>query len=461
MIHAKTKLGFLFAALLLLFVSVRPAIAQSDYGGDIDYQGFYDELEPYGQWVSDPDYGYVWIPDAGDDFRPYYSNGYWAYTDYGNTWVSSYPWGWAPFHYGRWTYNSYYGWMWIPGNVWGPAWVSWRSGGGCYGWAPLGPGISINIAIGGYNCPSYWWNFAPQQYIFNRNWNRYSYGPSYNNTYINRTTIINNTYVVNHNTYLGGPRRDDLRQAIGRDPRPLAINNTRGPQRAQVRGNQLNIYRPAVSDRPRANMRPQDFRTVERPIRGNTPSDAAGFGSRQDARPNQLDRNPVGNPSQGSQTDRGSMRNRSNPGVIQNRQPGQPDNQVPNGGRRQDQGGNINQTPAQPNPDRPVWNTRPQPGGQVQPQPNPRPSVEPRQQQPQRSFEQPRQPQVQPQQQPQQAPRSFDRPQVQPQRSFEQPRPQVQPQRSFEQPRPQMQPQRSFERPEQARPEGGGRRFGR
>src|SRR5687768_2542773 len=130
-----TSLRMAFSAMLLYLACLGSAHAQgydngygnSGYGnngyGNASYQEFYDDLSPYGQWINDPQYGYVWVPDAGDDFRPYFSNGYWANTDYGNTWVSNYRWGWAPFHYGRWTYSNFYGWTWIPGNVWGPAWV--------------------------------------------------------------------------------------------------------------------------------------------------------------------------------------------------------------------------------------------------------------------------------------------------------------------------------------------------
>lgn len=240
------------------------------YGDGGSYQTFYDELSPYGQWVNDPDYGYVWVPDAGDDFRPYYSNGYWVNTEYGNTWYSNYAWGWAPFHYGRWTYSPYYGWMWIPGNVWGPAWVSWRSGGGCYGWAPLGPGISVSVAIGGYSVPDYWWVFTPQQYILNPRFQQYTYGPRYNPRYVQQTTIINNTYVYNHNTYISGPRRNDMERAIGRNIPPVAINNTSRPERSQMRGNSLNMYRPAIAENaPRAAERPRNVAPVREPIRSS------------------------------------------------------------------------------------------------------------------------------------------------------------------------------------------------
>jgi len=112
------------------------------------FQLFYDELSPYGMWVDYPNYGYVWIPNVDPGFSPYATNGRWIYTDDGWTWVSDYPWGWATFHYGRWDYDNAYGWLWVPDNEWGPAWVSWRRSPGYYGWAPMRPGVSINIAFG-------------------------------------------------------------------------------------------------------------------------------------------------------------------------------------------------------------------------------------------------------------------------------------------------------------------------
>ncbi|MCW3124079.1 MAG: hypothetical protein JWQ38_3571, partial [Flavipsychrobacter sp.] len=54
----------------------------------VSYQTFYDELSPYGQWVDDPEYGNVWIPNEEAGFRPYATNGHWAMTEQGNMWVS-------------------------------------------------------------------------------------------------------------------------------------------------------------------------------------------------------------------------------------------------------------------------------------------------------------------------------------------------------------------------------------
>ena len=121
-------------------------------------QVFYDDLSPYGTWVDNPNYGYVWLPDVDAGFTPYATNGYWVFTDEGWTWVSNYPWGWAPFHYGRWYTDAIYGPIWIPDNEWGPGWVSWRRSEDYYGWAPMGPGVSISMAYGnGYNPPHNQW----------------------------------------------------------------------------------------------------------------------------------------------------------------------------------------------------------------------------------------------------------------------------------------------------------------
>ncbi len=129
------------------------AAANYDDGYDPNaYQQFQGALDPYGRWVEDPDYGHVWVPSesvVGNDFQPYASNGHWVLSEYGWTWASDWDWGWGPFHYGRWTSCAGYGWCWLPGTVWGPGWVSWRSGGGYVGWAPLPPrGVTIGPPLG-------------------------------------------------------------------------------------------------------------------------------------------------------------------------------------------------------------------------------------------------------------------------------------------------------------------------
>jgi hypothetical protein len=233
--------------------------------GSVSYQTFYDELSPYGDWIYDGDYGYVWAPQVGNDFRPYYTNGQWAMTDYGNTWVSGYDWGWAPFHYGRWTHNRFYGWVWVPGTTWGPAWVSWRSGGGNYGWAPMGPGISINISFGNnYYTPYDWWTFVPCSNIYSGYYGNYWRGAGYNNTYINNTVIINNTYNKN---YVYGPRRNEIEQVTGGRVKVYNLRDGRAAGRSAINGNNVSVYRPSVrnnakSEAPREFVRAANNRSI-------------------------------------------------------------------------------------------------------------------------------------------------------------------------------------------------------
>ncbi len=246
-----TGRSILAAIALLVIAAANPVKAQP--GMSVSFQLFYDQLAPHGEWIDDPEYGYIWIPNAGPDFQPYATNGHWVMTTYGNTWVSNYDWGWAPFHYGRWTYSDYYGWAWVPGYEWGPAWVSWRSGGGYYGWAPLGPRMSININIG---IPRHHWIFVPQRYITSAR--IYSYYVPYRsrvNIY-NRTTIINNTYVYNNRTYVSGPQRGEIERVTRSRVAVREINNATRPGRASVNNRSVNIYRPEVDRNTRSSARP-------------------------------------------------------------------------------------------------------------------------------------------------------------------------------------------------------------
>ena len=239
------KLPVLVLGLILLLAGTTQKAVAQEY--DVSLQTFYDELSPYGTWIQDREYGYVWRPDVDQrDFRPYYSDGRWVMTEYGNTWVSEYDWGWAPFHYGRWVNNRYNEWVWIPDTVWGPAWVSWRSGGGYYGWAPLGPGININIGGGGYyDIPQSWWVFIPQRNIYYDRFPRYR-GNRNVNIY-NNTTIINYTGQRNRHNYYTGPRRDDIRRATNRDVPVYNVNRSNRAGRSTIANNTVNIYNPRSS----------------------------------------------------------------------------------------------------------------------------------------------------------------------------------------------------------------------
>lgn len=200
-----------------------PQRAQAHYG--ITYQVFYDELSPYGTWVFAPDYGYVWVPDAGPGFMPYNTSGHWTFSVYGWTWVSYYPWGWAPFHYGRWYFDNWYGWVWVPGYEWGPGWVAWSQCDGYYGWAPLMPRVNITVNFNWFVIPVHSWVFVPRAHFGVPGMDRYYVNRDYNDRYLHRSTFIGGTGTdrETHVRYYAGPEARDVSKSTGREIRPVEV----------------------------------------------------------------------------------------------------------------------------------------------------------------------------------------------------------------------------------------------
>jgi len=216
----------------------------------ITFQTFYDQLSPYGAWVNDPQYGYVWVPDEAPGFFPYGTRGHWVLTDYGWTWVSEYPWGWAPFHYGRWNYDSYYGWLWIPGTQWAPAWVTWRRSNDYFGWAPLGPGISIQASFDrGFYLPDDRWMFVRGRDFDRPDLERHFVGRGeYHNLIRNSTNIQHMRFDDSRRVgYVTGPDRREFTSIAGRDIRPVPINESNVAGRTTVGRDHIQMYKPPVA----------------------------------------------------------------------------------------------------------------------------------------------------------------------------------------------------------------------
>ncbi|HYC43907.1 MAG TPA: DUF6600 domain-containing protein [Burkholderiales bacterium] len=112
----------------------------------------YQDLDRYGTWRTEPEYGAVWTPsNVAPDWAPY-RHGHWAWiSPWGWTWIDDAPWGFAPSHYGRWVWLHDH-WAWAPGSlvrrpVYAPALVAFVGGsdwslsvtsGPAVGWFPLG-----------------------------------------------------------------------------------------------------------------------------------------------------------------------------------------------------------------------------------------------------------------------------------------------------------------------------------
>lgn len=75
----------------------------------------YEDLDSYGTWSSQPEYGYVWTPTrVVSDWSPYTYGRYSYVSGWGWAWIDDAPWGFAPFHYGSWVTIGNR-WSWVPG----------------------------------------------------------------------------------------------------------------------------------------------------------------------------------------------------------------------------------------------------------------------------------------------------------------------------------------------------------
>jgi hypothetical protein len=172
---------------------------------------FYAPLSAHGAWIEVGSYGRCWRPaSVAVEWRPY-CEGHWVWTDCGWYWASDEPWGWACYHYGYWVRDPVQAWIWVPGVEWGPAWVSWRVGGGYIGWAPLPPPhVSVAVAFGGpafvfVETTRFHEPVQPSRVIVN------------NTTIINRTTVINNIKRETRTVGAAGPQKVVVNEGPGVD----------------------------------------------------------------------------------------------------------------------------------------------------------------------------------------------------------------------------------------------------
>ena len=247
------------------------------------------DLDAYGTWRDDPDYGYVWCPRVVEaDWRPY-NAGRWTWVQpFGWTWVSSEAWGWAPYHYGTWAHRNY-GWAWCPGPVtqyWSPAVVHFSEYSGGVAWCPLAPRevrypASLSIGFGGGNWGAFFsigqagvYYPTGGRYCEARGWDSgyLNRGSRFNNiTNINNVTNVtnvynNNRYVTNHNTVRNVAFTPiNAQSANGASSASLAAFGGRGAYRTVSRSEASVFTEGRAVMAPQAGQRPVAGPVIARP----------------------------------------------------------------------------------------------------------------------------------------------------------------------------------------------------
>lgn len=180
----------------------------------------WEDLDDYGVWRNEAEYGAVWFPTRVEAGWAPYRYGRWTWVrPWGWTWVDDAPWGYAPFHYGRWV-NVGNRWGWYPGRytarpVWAPALVGWIGQ----------PGWNVSISTGPVSVVG-WYPLSPYD----------RYQPWYR---------ANVTYVNNVNRVVMPPRHDRGRRDDRQDDR--RDNRDRGA--TVVPREQFGTHRPVQSVR--------------------------------------------------------------------------------------------------------------------------------------------------------------------------------------------------------------------
>ena len=229
---------------------------------------FYDDLAPYGNWVSYQG-RYVWIPQGVDDgWRPY-TQGHWAYTrSYGWMWMSDEKFGWATYHYGRWGQAPDIGWYWVPGRRWAPAWVAWSYDDYDLAWAPLPPlhYDGVNNAVSPRDIPDDYWQALSVSAFLSADLSGHLFrdrdkvgrviqrGKSW-------TVTIENNIVVNNVITIDNIEKRTKKKVVALEERAVDSPDAAG----KADGNSVAIFKPEVMEEPDA--KPKKIAKIEEVVK--------------------------------------------------------------------------------------------------------------------------------------------------------------------------------------------------
>jgi len=191
----------------------------------------YEELDRYGSWAQDPDYGSVWYPTQVNAGWAPYRYGHWSYVrPWGWTWIDDAPWGYAPSHYGRWV-QVRNRWAWAPGYtarehpLWAPALVGFIGG----------AGFSVSVSAG--SAPVGWYPLAP--------WERYQPWYHTSTAYVTRV----NHYVVDRRPRWAQGQGDEWRH-WNRDRAATVVNRDVFVSRRPVQNSLVRVAPETIRSAP-------------------------------------------------------------------------------------------------------------------------------------------------------------------------------------------------------------------
>lgn len=204
----------------------------------------YDDLDEYGSWSSEPEYGYVWTPTRVAVGWSPYRFGRWVWVSpWGWSWVDDSPWGYAPFHYGRWA-QVRNRWCWVPGPrhvraVYAPALVGWVGSRGNYvSWVPLGP---RDVYRPGHRFSRHYWervNFANARHL-DRTHVREVFERRIGNENFHNRSLADGVTAVARASFAGSQRVGERRVRFNERDMAGFEGNRQSPRIAPVRDSRL------------------------------------------------------------------------------------------------------------------------------------------------------------------------------------------------------------------------------
>ncbi|MBN1633633.1 MAG: hypothetical protein JW917_05665 [Ignavibacteria bacterium] len=267
----------------------------------VDYDYFYKELSPHGEWieVSAKDIGieikpeetslegestsgflsdilgvktvyaqtgeelfnlFVWRPanelaetmieeSSVKEYTPYL-NGQWVYTDEGWYFKANTPQEDLTCHYGRWSQDEELGWVWLPGKTYSPAWVDWRQNEDYVAWAPIPPGTYIeNEAVNvkeqinenRYTIVEKKSMTEPSVYKY-----RYQYVENKNKIMIKEMTKTDGVMIKEKTVINKGPDVSDIEKKTGKKIEQVKIKKVKTKEESGISKDGINVYTPEI-----------------------------------------------------------------------------------------------------------------------------------------------------------------------------------------------------------------------